>query len=226
MFRTIVFQDMVSIMSGEKCIPESKISNIFYYLMIKIEHSDMPDYSPKIVWKFTSLNSGDVILLKSLFPTTQVSVLDFNNEPFFTNKYTQQELISLFQALGETPNVDIKVVTLTGLRWIGDGVMKALADYIPKSKLQHLDLEHVVQIYPGIFDLADALPKTRTLKYLNIRKNNIYDYVAEILAEKVKENKSLETLLLGDNQFKKSIWEDVKNVKELEVEDPSMINWK
>ena len=173
----------------------------------------MSNSQPIIVWNLSWLTTSDTIALKVLFPTTQVSVLDSQNGWFLG-----PDLILLLKSLGESPKVEIKRMNLMS-NLMGDDEITALANYIPQSKLEYLHLEHNFWTLAGTTALANALPKTRTLKYLNLRNNQIGPEGASILAEKVKENKSLETLLLGNNWFEKYIWEDVKNVKELQVED-------
>ena len=100
---------------------------------------------------------------------------------------------------------------------MGDDEITALANYIPQSKLEHLDLEHNRLSLLSITALANALPKTSTFKYLNLCDTAIRKEGGIILAEKVKENTSLETLLLRKNMFWKYIWDGVK-LKKLEID--------
>ena len=88
---------------------------------------------------------------------------------------------------------------------MGDEAIIALANYLPQSKLQVLNLANNRWSLVGTTALANALERTHTLEYLDLRENKIGPKGAVILAEKVKENISL----------KPFYWIDVKNGKKL-----------
>ena len=76
---------------------------------------------------------------------------------------------------------------------MGDEAIIALANYLPQSKLQVLNLANNRWSLVGT---TASLQRTHTLEYLDLRENKIGPKGAAILAEKVKENISLKTLLL------------------------------
>ena len=129
--------------------------------------------SPTIVWKLSWFHEYQLTSLKSLFPTTQVSILDFEKA-----RLVSSSIISLLQALGEAPKVEIKHMNFKGATLMavsqdnqillkgdmGDDEITALANYIPQSKLEHLDLEHNRLSLLSITALANALPKTGTFE--------------------------------------------------------------
>lgn len=222
MFEKITFNGFDTIMAGDKCIPKGiKISNFFITMLNLIKIAN----PPTIIWHlfFNRRLADDITSFKELLATTQVSQI------FYTPAIDGDENFKLLlQAFAEA-KFDIKNMVFK--RMTGADIT-TLVKYIPLSKLEYLTIELAPlpvfsDEYFGIpTALANVLPKTSTLKFLDIKNILVLKKkTAAILAAKVNENKSLETLLLGPIFYEKSLWDGVLNGKRLKLEHKPLPVW-
>lgn len=88
--------------------------------------------------------------------------------------------------------------------------INALSDVLSQLKIEKLNLEHnYLHHYMGAKEIAKIIRNTKTIKLFILNNNSLNDADITIIANALKENNSIEKLILHTNSF------TVSNVKEI-----------